>query len=254
VNDELVRWRFAHVLAGLVTALVASTVFAGMIYAIGDYELGLQHGRGSDLGRVAGRAALGVEFRTDEPPISVVALLQLPLWLGMIGVPWFVAGCSWRRLFASTGMRARPIDVPVGLSIGAATQLWLVPLLYVPIFWVVGELDVAGPARTLASKAHGWGVLLLILIVGVGAPLVEELFFRGVVLSALREKFAAWPSIIVSALIFGFFHFQLEQFPALVMFGVLNAWLTVRFDRLGPAIFSHIAFNMVTVVTLLSGW
>ena len=248
----MVKWRFWHVVAGLVVALVVSSAAAAFIYALGGYDLGIQHGRGSDLGRVAGRVALGEDPRANEPPISVIALLQLPLWCGLVGVPWFVAGRSWHKLFVSTGMSARPVDIPIGLSIGAATQLLIVPLLYVPIFWLFGDLDIAGPARTLASKAHGSGVILLVLIVGVGAPLVEELFFRGVVLSALREKLPQWPAILVSALIFGFFHFQLQQFPALVVFGVVNAWLTVRFDRLGPAIFSHIAFNMVTVVTLLA--
>lgn len=246
------HWRFVHVFVALVTALVASAVVAGLIYAVGDYELGLQHGRGSDLGRVAGRTALGVDLRTDEPPISVTALLQLPLWIGLVGVPWFVANRSWRTLFASTGMRMRPVDVPIGLSIGTVTQLLIVPLLYVPIFWLFGDLDIAGPARTLASKAHGSGIIALILIVGIGAPLVEELFFRGVVLSAFREKISDWAAIIASALVFGFFHFQLQQFPALVVFGVIQAWLTVRYKRLGPAIFSHIAFNMVTVITLLA--
>ncbi len=252
MTDERVRWQLSHAFTSLVIAVIASLVVSGLVFAAGGYEVGLQHGRGADLGRVAGRLAVGEPLKVDEPPIGVTALMQLPLWIGLIGVPWLVAGRSWRRLVDAVRLTARSADAPLGLAVGVLMQLVVVPLVYVPIFWIFGDLDIAGPARTLASKAHGAGVLLLVLIVGVGAPLVEEMFFRGVMLGALRERLRTWPAILASAAVFGAFHFQFQQFPALFVFGVVLAWLTVRFDRLGPAIYAHLAFNLTTVVILLT--
>ena len=38
---------------------------------------------------------------------------------------------------------------------------------------------------------------------------------------------------------------------ALVLFGLVAGWLTLRSGRLGPAIWTHVGFNGVTVLTLL---
>jgi membrane protease YdiL (CAAX protease family) len=46
-------------------------------------------------------------------------------------------------------------------------------------------------------------------------------------------------------------HFQLLQFPALVMLGVILALLVRHFGRLGPAIATHMVFNLITVTFLV---
>ena len=51
---------------------------------------------------------------------------------------------------------------------------------------------------------------------------------------------------------FGATHFQLLQLPGLVLAGALFGVLAYRSGRLGPAIVAHVAFNMVTVVSLLA--
>ena len=51
---------------------------------------------------------------------------------------------------------------------------------------------------------------------------------------------------------FGITHFQLVQLPALVLVGVVNGLLVLRTGRLGPALWSHAAFNAVTVAVLVS--
>jgi membrane protease YdiL (CAAX protease family) len=37
-----------------------------------------------------------------------------------------------------------------------------------------------------------------------------------------------------------------------VLFGAVAGYLAYRFDRLGPSIAAHVAFNMVTVIALLA--
>ena len=51
---------------------------------------------------------------------------------------------------------------------------------------------------------------------------------------------------------FGAVHLQLLQFPALTLIGLVLGWLTLRYGRLGPAIWAHIAFNAVATVMLLA--
>ncbi|MDQ1494218.1 MAG: protease family protein, partial [Actinomycetota bacterium] len=101
------------------------------------------------------------------------------------------------------------------------------------------------------DKAHGAGVVLLILVVAVAAPIVEEIFFRGLVLRSLERRMSRGWAIVVSSAVFGAAHFEPLQFPALFLFGLVAAILATRTGRLGPGIWAHVAFNAVAVAGLL---
>lgn len=186
-------------------------------------------------------------------PLWVIALGQVPLWLGLVGGPVWVSRVQGSgNLVRDFRLRARPVDVPVGLAVGLVTQVVLVPLLYeLVVFPLVGRRDVSAPARELTSQATGWGVALLFVIVVLGAPVVEELFFRGLVLDALLARMHTVAAVVASSLVFAAVHLQLLQLPALVLFGVATALLRLRTGRLGPPIAAHVGFNAWTVVVLV---
>ncbi len=50
---------------------------------------------------------------------------------------------------------------------------------------------------------------------------------------------------------FALVHGQYLQFPGLLLFGLILGYLAMRFNRLGPSIWAHIGFNMVTAVILI---
>jgi uncharacterized protein len=170
------------------------------------------------------------------------------LWLGY-------GGWTGRRgpavaratgLVADFGWKFRPPTSP-GSPHRCRPQLLAVPAIYLPIlFLFIGEQDVSEAARELTDRATPLGGVLLVLVVVVGAPVVEELFFRGLLLRG-SNAVGRWPAVIISSIVFGLVHFQLVQFPALVMFGLLAGWLTVRSGSPRPAIWAHVGFNGVTV-------
>jgi membrane protease YdiL (CAAX protease family) len=224
-------------------------------WGLGDAWLGLLLGNAAAL--VVGVLILSAtgytETESDELPLTIIALLQVPLWLGYLTMPVLAARRKGNGLVEDFGLRLRPLDVPVGLVIGVLTQLVVVPLVYVPIFWVIGDRDVSADARALTDRADSpVGVVLLVLIVVIGAPIVEELFFRGLLLRSLEHRWGSAWGLLVSSLIFGAVHLQPLQFPALVVVGLVLGVLAQRTGRLGPSIFAHIAFNAVAVGTLLA--
>jgi hypothetical protein len=193
-----------------------------------------------------------VEFDDGRVPIRLIALLQVPLWIGLLGAPMLARkeGLSWRR---DIRWDMKPIDVPIGIVTGVALQLVLVPLLYVPIFWLFGDQDVEEAARSLVGRADGsLDVGALILITVVGAPIIEEVFFRGLLQGALTDQFKRIAAVTVAATIFAATHLQALQFPALLLVGLVHGLLVVRTQRIAPAIWSHVAFNAVTVYALLT--
>ena len=108
--------------------------------------------------------------------------------------------------------------------------------------------------REMTDRAtDGLGVVLLVLIVGIGAPIVEEIFYRGLLQrSLLKRGLPAGVAVVLTALVFAVSHQQLLQLPGLFVAGLVFGALALRAGRLGPAITAHVAFNMVTVVSLLA--
>jgi membrane protease YdiL (CAAX protease family) len=111
--------------------------------------------------------------------------------------------------------------------------------------------DVAVMARKVSSDMR---ILLALLVVCV-APFVEELVFRGVLLSGLASRMRLGWAMLVSAIVFGCVHLPDFKFawypvPALILLGLVLAWLRVRTRSLWPSITLHAANNFFAVL----GW
>ena len=223
-------WGLGDVALGIVAALLLSTVIS-----------------------VAAYAAAGWSSKA-LPPLWAVALLQVPLWLGLLGAVLWASRHKGLGLRDDFGWSMRWTDPLLGVAVGVAMQLLVIPLLYIPLLSLLGQSaeDLEAPARKLADRATGpasW--LLLVVIVAVGAPVVEELFYRGLFLASLEKRgLGPWPAALVSAVVFGAMHFEALQFAGLFLFGLVLALMVQRTGRLGPAIWAHAAFNAATVVSL----
>jgi membrane protease YdiL (CAAX protease family) len=206
----------------------------------------------SNIGAVVLLNVLGyADTDSDDWPIWLVGVLQIPLWIGLIGA-LVVVSRRWGtgHLRRDYGLRFLPIDV-IGFPIGVLTQLVFVQVLY----WALPFIDrdeVSESAESLTSRAEGWGVVLLATLVVVGAPVVEELFFRGLVLRSIQAQYSDWLAVVGSAVLFALVHFQLLQLPALLLFGLVVGYLALRTRRLGMSIFAHAGFNATTIVYLLA--
>ena len=226
-------------------------------WGLGDVALGLAIGLvGSQLALAAILAASGRTVdQIDELPLALAALAQVGLWFGLLGAPLVATRTKGNGLVADLNLRARVADVWRGGIVGVLLQLVALPLLYWPILELLNKRasDLEGPARSLTERATGpVSSVLLILIVGIGAPVIEEIFYRGLFQGALLKRgMAPAPAIAISSVVFGVTHQQSLQLPALVLFGAVAGILAHRAGRLGPAIAAHVAFNMVTVLALL---
>ena len=93
--------------------------------------------------------------------------------------------------------------------------------------------------------------VVLIVLLAVGAPIVEELFFRGLFLRALLYRLPVPLAILISGLAFALAHFEALQFPGLAVFGLVLGWLAWRTNRLAPGIAAHSAFNAAAVAAVV---
>jgi membrane protease YdiL (CAAX protease family) len=247
-------WGLGEAFGGWVLAVAVSAFVGVVVVNATGIALSPPTGTGSALGEAVGQVGTGRPVDvTRPPPLAVTALLQVPLWATLLAVPLLAARRKGNGAVDDFGIRMRPLDVPVGLAVGAATQLMAVPALYWLLFLVIGRQDVSAEARELTDRADGpVGIVLVFLIVAVAAPVVEEVFFRGLTQRAFLKRGVPTPwAVAATSVYFGATHLQPLQFPALVMAGAVFGVLAVRAGRLGPAIWAHLGFNAVAAVTLV---
>lgn len=186
------------------------------------------------------------------------------LWVGNITVALLVS--RWKgsgSLVSDFGLRLRAgVDLVVGVLAGLASTFLLLRLVYA-VLVAAGVFDQASidrldePATDLVALASGANVIALFVFVGLLAPIVEELFFRGLLQQALVRRAGPVVGVAASAVLFAAAHLQpldtyLRQFPGLAAFGAVLGVLAHRTGRLGPGIVAHVVFNGVTLVSLLT--
>lgn len=89
---------------------------------------------------------------------------------------------------------------------------------------------------------------IMIFCLSIGAPLCEELFFRGILERKLLEAFSPKVAIVASALVFAVYHLNIVQGVNAFIIGLFFGWLYYRTRSLWPSILCH--FIMNTLVTI----
>lgn len=95
---------------------------------------------------------------------------------------------------------------------------------------------------------------LYILLVVITAPVVEELFMRGLVAKGLANKYSKRTAIIFTALLFGAVHMNIWQFTTAFVGGLFITWLYLTTDALLLAILAHAVHNGTDIIFDVFGW
>jgi membrane protease YdiL (CAAX protease family) len=120
--------------------------------------------------------------------------------------------------------------------------------------WLAQGHEVSQDIKDLGALASpALRVPLALLVVSLG-PLVEELLFRGVLLSAMMRFVPASTATAASALLFACVHlpdlnFLWYALPNLMLLGVVLAWLRLRSGSIWPAVLAHAVNNALAVVS-----
>lgn len=101
--------------------------------------------------------------------------------------------------------------------------------------------DIANPIQNLINSTDLWLNLILISLIG---PIFEEVIFRKILIDR-TIKYGPLASILVSAIIFGLIHGNLNQFCYTVLVGGFFAYVYIKTGQIKYSIGLHIILNML---------
>ena len=193
---------------------------------------------------------------------SPLALLNtaLGMWFTQLfafgGIAWYALRATGRSPVDYTGLRAwKPGAAAFGFLLGTAnlvgiaTPLQFLSQRLMPESW--REIySVEGLFRGHTP------VELALIVVGVGlvAPVCEEFFFRGFFLQGLKSRGGPpFKALVWSAVFFSALHLDPVGFLARVELGLLFGWLWLRTGSLWPSLLAHVANNAVSMALYFLG-
>jgi uncharacterized protein len=103
-------------------------------------------------------------------------------------------------------------------------------------------------SRLFDSDLGVWGGVLRIVII---APIVEELIFRGMIMSGFSRNYRPAFAIFFSALLFALFHLNPWQFPAAFALGLILGWIRIRTGSVLACITGHAIHNGLVFLSVL---
>jgi membrane protease YdiL (CAAX protease family) len=183
-------------------------------------------------------------------PVELV-LTSLALWAGLLGAVVLV---STRRgtgsLVRDLGLRFRWSDLGYGLAGSIAARV-IAGYAVSPVPLPRRRLGDQ-PGRSIfddvTHQRSTW--IVLIIVVCIGAPVVEEIFFRGLLQSRLVGRHGPVAGITIASLLFGAAHLVSWTGPLTLAFawavaaGGLVLGATYHYSRrLGTSIVVHAFFN-----------
>lgn len=198
-----------------------------------------------------------VSLPFDEINLTVTLLAILTNFL-FIGGAAYVLGIRRNKItWAGLGIYP-PIWKPVYL-------IWAVVLAFgfMPIRAAVGYLVeelIMGGLDNLQLRTDlfdvgldtWYGALIMLIGVGVLAPIAEELFFRGLIYDWCRQRWGLWVSALLSSIWFSIGHIDsLGVAASSFIMGIVLAWVYERTRSLWLAIAIHIITNTTAVILLL---
>ncbi len=206
--------------APLVTALVATLLVLGVACFMPDAP------RGRSLVPWALRSAMGV---------ATLLLLQkalVVLWAWRLAKGRAAHPRRWLRI---TPFRFSPIEVLMlvllawGVLGAGGLAAWISHQLGVPSY-----TSAVMRVEEILRTAPGVTWILLVIAMGLGPGIGEEVWCRGYVLRALQSRFRPRLAILVSALMFSALHLDPSHIVFAMPFGLVFGWLTVRTGSILP--------------------
>lgn len=171
--------------------------------------------------------------------ISMVSNL---LTLGIVAAVFLIRRCRLRRELWLAPAPAAAFGWSAGLAVSLYCLVTLV-LGLLPDSWKESYSDASSTLESVGIVAF--------LSTAIVAPIVEEVIFRGLIFTRLRQVMPRWPAILLSAAVFGICHGEIIWVCYAFSLGVILALLAETTHSILPGMLFHVCFNATNSLMML---
>ncbi|KZX13314.1 CPBP family intramembrane glutamic endopeptidase [Methanobrevibacter oralis] len=194
--------------------------------------------------------------------ISLVSASNIPILTDSNITVILVAICNYvlplpiflylMNKFESSEIEKESVDLKTFIKYIAITiTLMLIGnLIGIILTTIIGgaiQSEISNPVENLINSTNIWLNLALISIIG---PIFEEILFRKILIDK-TIKYGARISIIISALLFGLFHGNVNQFFYAFLMGGFFAYVYIKTGKIIYPIILHLIVNLMGSVISL---
>ncbi len=128
------------------------------------------------------------------------------------------------------------------------TGLWTAALLFLKPTTIYEDL------RPFQELMHGSAMWVMLPVIAIGAPLSEELLFRGFVFSGLaKTRLGFWGTALLTTILWTALHAGYSAYGLIEVLGIglYFSWLLIRTGSVWVTILCHALYNSVIAIALV---
>jgi membrane protease YdiL (CAAX protease family) len=228
---DRMRWKLRHAWYALGVMLIAGYA-ALYVYAVQYLE-----------------ATLPWIQRYVITPATDITLSKIMLWSSVAALLLLVPllrGRSVKQLLLGTWSLKRCIVTGIAWALGLKIFAAFIDL-GMKAFGLLGSDTV----RAMQGLHEMYGLGVMLLVVAVATPIIEELIFRGVLLEAFRARVTFWVAAVVQALVFIALHEEWQAMPFLFVFALAAAWQVRESGGLLASMVMHAVNNATAAMAVV---
>ncbi|ASV67230.1 CPBP family intramembrane glutamic endopeptidase [Cytobacillus kochii] len=182
------------------------------------------------------------EVAKIAPPLWIVISFTITLLLTL----WFL-----RKESKEMSMRNQaPLSTSIGWAIAGIPLAFIAQTVAANIESMLG-IDM-GSDNTQQIMSLIETSALVIIVVSIIGPILEEIIFRKIIFGSLHKRLNFFLSALISSLIFSLAHGEIEHLILYAAMGFTFAFLYVKTNRILVPIIAHVAMNTFVVVIQLN--
>ncbi|WP_291582664.1 CPBP family intramembrane glutamic endopeptidase [Clostridium sp. UBA6640] len=143
--------------------------------------------------------------------------------------------------------KTKPMNIAIAALIGIS--IWLVNSGVLALLQLNGLfMEQFQAMNEILDPLTKENLFIMILVIGIVAPLVEEFLFRGVIYRTLSKNISIPVTIIIQGILFGIYHGNLIQGVYASLLGIIFGFITYKTQSLWPVIITHMTNNTIVVI------
>ncbi|GEM_PF-260232 len=240
-NPELPRWKIAEVFKIIILAFAASYIFLLLLtFFAGAFQ-----------------AATGtkIEFYKNEHFRMVFDTIVLDFIFFLVILRFLWAG--HRKKLADIGFAVK--NLAKNIFYGVSGYAGVIPVIFTIgalVYAALNFFKIIPPPQPIVGLFLAEKNIVIILasslIAAVFGPVIEEIFFRGVMYNAVKRRLGVFRAILITGVLFSFLHthafeYFLVGFIPITILGMALAYLYEKTGSLIPSITLHILNNTGSV-------